>query len=158
MDWAGWAIFGFVATVALTAIMVLAQLAGVTRMDIPMMLGTIFVEDPDKARVVGFFIHLLNGQFFALFYAGAFALLGEAEWWVGALFGAFHGLAALAVIVPLLPGIHPRMSSDRAGPVLDAVLEPPGLLSLNYGRETVLVAVVAHIVYGTLLGAFLGPS
>jgi hypothetical protein len=127
-------------------------------MDIPMMLGTIFVEDPDKARVVGFFIHLLNGQFFALFYAGAFALLGEAEWWVGALFGAFHGLAALAVIVPLLPGIHPRMSSDRAGPVLDAVLEPPGLLSLNYGRETVLVAVVAHIVYGTLLGAFLGPS
>jgi hypothetical protein len=158
MDWAGWAIFGFVATVALTAIMVLAQLAGVTRMDIPMMLGTIFVEDPDKARVVGFFIHLLNGQFFALFYAGAFTLLGEAEWWVGALFGAFHGLAALAVIVPLLPGIHPRMSSDRAGPVLDAVLEPPGLLSLNYGRETVLVAVVAHIVYGTLLGAFLGPS
>ncbi len=48
-------------------------------MDIPMMLGTIFVEDPDKARVVGFFIHLVNGQFFALFYASAFALLDEAN-------------------------------------------------------------------------------
>jgi uncharacterized membrane protein YagU involved in acid resistance len=158
MDWGGWAVFGFVATLALTAIMVLAQLGGVTRMDIPMMLGTIFVEDPDKARVVGFLIHLLNGQFFALFYAGAFALMGKADWWVGALFGAFHGLAAMAVIVPLLPGVHPRMASDRAGPVLNAVLEPPGLLGLNYGRETVLVAVVAHIAYGILLGSFLGPS
>src|SRR3989337_870572 len=98
MDWAGWATFGFVATVALTTIMVAAQLAGLSRMDIPMMLGTMFVEDPDRARVVGFVIHLMNGQVFALLYAAAFALLQRATWWLGALFGAFHGLAALVLL------------------------------------------------------------
>src|SRR5437867_4424425 len=125
MDWAGWATFGFVATVVLTGIMVAAQLAGLSRMDLPMILGTMFVEDPDAARVVGFLIHLVNGQVFALVYASAFALIGAASWWLGALFGFVHGLIALAVIVPLLPGIHPRMASEREGPELRAELEPP---------------------------------
>ena len=157
MDWAGWATFGFGATVVLTAILVAAQMAGRTRMDIPMMLGTMFVEDPDRARVVGSLIHLANGQFFALFYASGFALLGQATWWLGALFGALHGVAALTLIIPVLPGIHPRMASDRTGPEKDTVLEPPGLLGLNYGRATALVTLLAHVLFGSLLGIFLTP-
>lgn len=47
MDWAGWGVFGIAATVTLTAIMVGAQLAGLSRMDIPLMLGTMFTERPD---------------------------------------------------------------------------------------------------------------
>ena len=155
MDWAGWATFGFVATVALTATMVAAQLAGLSRMDLPMMLGTMFVEDPDRARVIGFFVHLANGQLFALLYAAAFSLLERSEWWLGALFGVFHGIAALVLVVSLLPGAHPRMASERAGPELDAALEPPGFLGLNYGRETPAVTLLAHVVYGALLGSFL---
>jgi uncharacterized membrane protein YagU involved in acid resistance len=155
MDWSGWATFGFGATVALTGTMVLAQAAGLSRMDIPMMLGTMISEDPDRARVAGFIIHLVNGQLFALLYAGAFAALEMATWWLGALFGLFHGFVALLVMVPLLPGVHRRMASERSGPRLDAVLEPPGLFALNYGRETPLVTLTAHVVYGALLGAFL---
>ena len=158
MNWVGWATFGFGATVALTAIMVMAQLAGLSRMDLPLMLGTIFVGDPDRARVVGFLVHLGIGQLFALVYAGSFAALGFATWWLGALFGAFHGVAALTVGMPLLPGIHPRMASERTGARLTAVLEPPGLFALNYGRETPLVTLVAHVTYGLLLGIFLGLS
>jgi hypothetical protein len=157
MDWGGWATFGFAATVALTAILVAAQLAGRTRMDIPMMLGTIFVEDPDRARIVGSFMHLVNGQFFALFYALGFALLDMATWWLGALFGLLHGIAALTLIIPLLPGVHPRMASDRQGPDGDVELEPPGLAGLNYGGATAIVSLVAHVVYGTLLGLLLTP-
>jgi hypothetical protein len=37
------------------------------------MLGTMFVVEPDRARVAGFFIHLVNGQGFALGYAAVFA-------------------------------------------------------------------------------------
>lgn len=158
MDWQGWATFGFGATVALTAILVASQLAGLTRMDIPMMLGTMFVEDPDKARVVGFFMHLVNGQVFALFYASAFSMLGEATWWLGGLFGALHGFAALTLIVPLIPGIHPRMASQSSGPSEMNVLEPPGLFGLNYGRQTALVTLVAHVLYGAFLGTFLSPG
>lgn len=157
MDWGGWATFGFGATVGLTAILVAAQMGGLTRMDIPMMLGTVFVEDPDRARVLGALIHLVNGQFFALFYASGFALLDQATWWLGGLFGALHGIAAITLIIPLLPGIHPRMASDRAGPDHDVVLEPPGLFGLNYGRSTAVVTLGAHVVYGSLLGVLLRP-
>jgi hypothetical protein len=58
MDWAGWALFGLIATAALTAVMIAAQMAGLTRLDLPLLLGTIVTEDPDRARVAGFVIHL----------------------------------------------------------------------------------------------------
>jgi hypothetical protein len=56
----------------------------------------------------------------------------------------------------MLVGVHPRMASERAGPGSTAVLEPPGLLALNYGRQTPLVALAAHLAYGTALGLLLG--
>ena len=40
MDWAGWALFGLVATSVLTAVMIAAQMAGLTRLDLPLVLGT----------------------------------------------------------------------------------------------------------------------
>ena len=55
MDWAGWAIFGLIATAGLTVVMIGAQLAGFSRLDLPLMLGTLVVADPDRARVAGFF-------------------------------------------------------------------------------------------------------
>ena len=158
MDWSGWALFGFAATLALTVIMTAAQMGGVTRMDIPFMLGTMVSAKPDLARVAGFFLHLVSGQFFALFYAAAFDVLDRDAWWLGAGFGAFHGLVALVLIIPLLPGVHRRMASERAGPELSATLEPPGFFGLNYGRETAAVTLAAHILYGTLLAVFLTPG
>jgi hypothetical protein len=62
MDWAGWALFGLLATAILTAVMIAAQLAGWTRLDLPLLLGAIVTEDLDRARVVGFFSHGGDGQ------------------------------------------------------------------------------------------------
>jgi uncharacterized membrane protein YagU involved in acid resistance len=152
IDWTGWALFGLLATSALTAVMIGAQMAGLTRLDLPLVLGTVFTENPDRARAAGFFLHLAAGQVFALGYAATFALLGTATYWLGALLGLLHVAVALLVILPLLPGVHRRMASERAGPSSTAVLEPPGLLALNYGFQTPLVAVIAHILYGTVLG------
>jgi len=157
MDWAGWALFGLLATAILTAIMIAAQLLGWTRLDLPLLLGTIVTEDPDHARIAGFFIHLAIGKGFALAYAAGFALLDTATWWLGALFGLVHVGVALTILVPLLPGIHPRMATDRAGPASVAVLEPPGLFGLNYGAQTPAVAVLAHLAYGIALGLLLTP-
>jgi hypothetical protein len=47
------------------------------------------------------------------------------------------------------------MASERAGPASSAVLEPPGLLGLNYGAETPAVAIVAHLAFGIALGLLL---
>lgn len=155
MDWAGWALFGLVATAVLTAVMIAAQLSGLSRLDLPLLLGTVVTEDPDRARVAGFFIHLGIGQGFALGYAASFAVLDRAAWWLGGLFGMLHVAIALCVLVPIVAGVHPRMATARAGPASTAVLEPPGLLGLNYGAQTPVVTVVAHLAYGVALGALL---
>ncbi len=157
MDWGGWAVFGLLATAILTSVMTVAQLAGRTRLDLPLMLGTIVTADPDRARVVGFFVHLAVGEGFALGYAAGFALLDTATWWLGALFGLVHVAVALTILVPLLPGVHPRMASERAGLASTAALEPPGLLGLNYGAQTPAVAIVSHLAFGIALGLLLGP-
>ena len=156
MDWAGWVLFGLVATAALTVVMIGAQLTGHTRLDLPLLLGTVVTEDPDRARVAGFFIHMLIGEGFAFGYAATFALLDRATWWLGGLLGLLHAAVALTVLVPLLPGVNPRIASDRAGPASTAALEPPGLLALNYGAQTPIVAIAAHLVYGIALGVLLG--
>ena len=156
MDWLGWLTFGFVATAVLTAILVGAQLAHQTRMDLPTMLGTLFTADLDRSRFPGILLHFINGQVFALVYASAFALIGRSGWLLGAAFGLVHGLLALTLIIPALPAIHPRMASERTG-LKFAVLEPPALFAQNYGRRTVVVTLVAHAVYGAILGGFLKP-
>jgi hypothetical protein len=158
MDWAGWALFGLIATTGLTAVMITAQLAGLSRLDLPLVLGAVVTADPDRARVAGFFIHLAVGQGFASGYAATFALLHQATWWLGGLLGLLHGAVALTVLIPLLPGVHPRMASHRAGPRSTAVLEPPGLLAMNYGLQTPTVAIAAHLAYGILLGTLLEVS
>jgi hypothetical protein len=156
VDWFGWLTFGFVATAVLTAILVGAQLARQTRMDLPTMLGTFVTSELDRARFPGIVIHFAIGQVFALFYASAFALLGRSGWLLGGVFGLVHGLLALTVLIPLLPAIHPRMASERTG-LKFATLEPPALFAQNYGRRTIAVTLVAHVAYGALLGAFLKP-
>jgi hypothetical protein len=32
------------------------------------------------------------------------------------------------------------------------------MFALNYGRETPLITLAAHVIYGALLGAFLTPG
>ncbi len=155
MDWAGWAVFGLLSTALLTALMTVAQLSGMSRLDLPLILGTVVTPDPDLARAAGSVIHLVIGQCFALGYAATFALLDRASWWLGALLGLLHGVVAMTVLVPVLVGVHPRMASERAGPTSTAVLEPPGLLALNYGAQTPVVALAAHLAYGTALGLLL---
>jgi hypothetical protein len=157
MDWGGWAVFGLVATTLLTISLTGLQLLGRSRLDLPLMLGSIFVTDPDGARVAGFGVHLVVGQAFAVFYAAGFTVLDRATWWLGAVFGLLHAVVALTVLVPLLPAIHPRMASERAGPNSSATLEPPGPLALNYGIATPAVTVAAHVVYGLVLGLALQP-
>jgi hypothetical protein len=125
-------------------------------MDLPTMLGTFITADLDQARVPGILIHFGVGQVFALVYASAFALIGRSGWLLGAGFGLVHGMLALTLIIPALPSIHPRMASERTG--FDfAVLEPPALFAQNYGRRTVAVTLLAHAVYGAILGGFLKP-
>ena len=147
-------LWGFAATVVLTTLTIGAQSLGLTRIDIPFIVGSMFTPDRDRAKVIGVALHMINGWGFAIVYALFFEYLREPTWWFGALMGAVQGVFVVAVLLPLLPGVHPRMVSDSRGPEPTRLLEPPGFLATNYGRKTPLVTVLVHALYGAILGAF----
>ena len=151
-------LWGFAATVVLTALTILGQSLGLTRIDIPFILGTMFSADRDRARVFGIAMHMVNGWLFAVVYALFFENMHTATWWFGALIGAAQGLFVVVALLPVLPGLHPRMVSDFRGPEPARLLEPPGFLAQNYGRLTAPVMLVTHAVYGGVLGMFYIPS
>jgi len=146
-------IWGLVATATLTTILAAGHGLGLTRMSLPFMLGTMATRSRNAAMVCGSVLHFVGGWAFAVVYIGAFESLGRASWWIGGLGGLLHGALVLMVVMPLLPALHPRMATERHGPSPTRNLQPPGFMGLNYGRRTPLVTMVAHLVYGAILGA-----
>lgn len=147
-------LWGFAATLALTTIMSGSHGFGLTRISVPFLLGTMLTANRDRALVVGIGFHLANGWLFAAFYAALLEGMGRATWWLGAGIGVIHALFVLAVGMPLLPGLHPRMVSEYYGPTPNRRLQPPGFLALNYGKRTPIVTILAHVIYGAIIGGF----
>ncbi len=145
--------WGLVATVVMTTILYGSQGAGLSRLSLPFLMGTFFTGDRYKAGILGFLLYVLGGWVFAFFYFVLFALLGYASWWLGAIFGAVHAAFLLAVVLPLLPSVHPRMATEYDGPTAVRRLEPPGFMGLNYGQRTPLTTLIGMLAYGIILGA-----
>jgi hypothetical protein len=146
---------GLAGTLVLTTMLRAASELGLTRIDIPFLLGTAVTEDRVRAKAVGYALHFVFGLLFALAYWAIFVVVDESGVLLGALLGLVHALfAASALVNVLLPVVHPRMGTgfDAAGS--SPLLEPPGFLLLNYGRQTPVVTVFAHIVYGAIVGGF----
>jgi hypothetical protein len=145
---------GFLGTIVLTTTLRAAGELGLTRMDLPFLLGTAVSEDRVRAKVIGYALHFGFGFVFALAYWAIFAAIGESGAAVGAVLGLVHALfAGTGLVGVLLPAVHPRMGTgfDAAG---DApLLEPPGFMLVNYGRQTQVALIVAHVAYGAIVGA-----
>ena len=146
---------GFAGTLALTTILRAASELRLTRIDLPFLLGTAFTANRPRAKALGYALHFLAGLTFALIYYAIFTAIDENGWWLGAIFGLVHALfASTALVNLLLPLVHPRMGSPLTGANTTALLEPPGFLMLNYGPQTPLATIVAHIAYGAIVGGF----
>ncbi len=146
---------GFVGTIVLTSGLRVAQELGWTRMDIPLLLGTVFTDDRDRATVIGVAVHFLNGLLFALGYYAIFRAVDQAGWLFGAALGVVHGALSGGVLVTLLlPAVHPRMGTPWSDAEETPLLEPPGFLLVNYGRRTALWTLLGHVAYGAIVGGF----
>jgi hypothetical protein len=146
---------GAVGTVVLTSGLRLAQEAGWTRMDIPLLLGTVFTESRSRASAIGYLVHFVNGLLFALVYAAIFAAVGRSGWLLGLALGAVHaGFAGGALVNVILPAVHPRMGRPWTDAEETPLLEPPGFMLVNYGPRTTAVTFVLHLAYGALVGGF----
>lgn len=154
MNWGSWLLWGFASTVVLTSILSASQGMGITRMNLPYLLGTIFTPNRDRAKLLGSMVHFANGWLFSLIYVAAFHAWNQASWWLGALVGMVHAIFVLTVLMAMLPALHPRMANEQQGPSVVRQLEPPGFLALHYGVRTPLSVVLSHLIFGGILGFF----
>jgi hypothetical protein len=154
MNWGSWLLWGFASTLLLTLFSEAAQGLGLTRINVPYMLGTMFTPDRDRAQLYGFVVHLVAGWLFSLLYIFIFQSIGAAGWWRGTVLGILHGSLMLTVVMSLMPGIHPRMASEQHGPEAQNMLEPPGFLAMNYGLRTPIAVILSHAIFGAILGNF----
>ena len=154
MNWGSWLLWGFASTVVLTSILAASQGLGMTRMNLPYLLGTMFTPNRDRAKLLGSLLHFVNGWIFSLIYVAAFHAWNQASWWLGALVGLVHGTFVLTVLMAVLPSLHPRMANEQQGPTVVRQLEPPGFLALHYGVQTPLSVIASHIIFGAIIGSF----
>jgi len=154
MNVGSWMLWGFVATVVLTTALVATQELRLTRVNIPLLLGSVFTPERSRAKALGTLLHLVNGWLFSLLYVAAFQAWGKAGLWRGMAIGLVHASFVLVAGLPALPGIHPRMAHDSWGPTARRQLEPPGWLGLHYGPFTPVTILLAHLLFGAVLGAF----
>jgi hypothetical protein len=146
---------GLVGTVLLTSGLRGAQELGLTRMDLPLLLGTIFTDQRSRASTIGYAVHFVNGLLFALAYYGIFAAVGHAGWLFGAGLGVVHAIFATgALVTTLLPAVHPRMGTPWSDAEETPLLEAPGFLMANYGERTALWSLLMHVIYGAIVGGF----
>ena len=146
---------GLVGTIVLTTTLRAASELGLTRMDLPFLLGTAVTSDRARAKLIGYALHFVFGLVFALGYWVVFATTGVSGVWIGALLGLVHALfAGTALVSVVLPVVHPRMGTGFEAAGDAPLLEPPGFMLVNYGQQTQLAMIVAHVAYGAIVGAF----
>jgi hypothetical protein len=154
VDVGHWLLGGFAGTIVLTTLLAGSQGVGLTRINIPYLLGTMLTSSRDRARAIGFGLHFVMGWAIAALYVPLFEAWGGATPLKGMALGAMHAAFLLLPVMSVLPALHPRMVSEEHGPTAERQLEPPGFLALHYGFTTPLSVLIAHIVYGGLLGFF----
>ena len=147
-------IWALVATAVMTTVLQGSQQLGLSRLSLPFLFGTLVTADRGRAVLAGSVMYLAGGWVFAILYFFVFASLGRSNWWIGAGFGAVHGLFLL-VCLPAMAQVHPRIASEYDAPASVPKLEPPGFLGMHYGTRTPMTTMLAQVLYGAILGAFL---
>jgi hypothetical protein len=146
---------GFVGTLVLTTVLRAASELGLTRMDLPFLLGTAVTDDRVRAKAIGYALHFGFGLLFALAYYAIFVAIDESGVLLGALLGLVHALfAGSALVNILLPVVHRRMGTGFTAAGSAPLLEPPGFMLVNYGHQTPVATIVAHVAYGAIVGGF----
>jgi hypothetical protein len=163
MEFAFWpaVLAGFVGGLVMTAMMTMMRQAGKTKMDMALLQGAMFTDERGKARAIGLFAHLvmMSALAFGSLYAVLLAVFDVASgdaWWVGALIGLLHGILA-GMAMGMMPALHPRMRAEAGAAVggrsaHSLELDPPGLFAKNHGSATPAGIVLAHVVYGLVVG------
>lgn len=142
---------GFAASIAMTALMYVAPMMGMPKMDIATMLGTMFLASRGPAFWLGMMIHLMMGiVLFPAIYRFVLQPSSGSGTGRGVLFGLVLWAAANFMVMPMMGVIHPMVKSG--------MMPAPGFLMLNLGAMAPVGSLIGHLVYGALLGKLAGPK
>lgn len=169
-------IAGFLGGVAMTVLMNALRKAGATDMDMELLEGSMFTGDRRAAKAIGAMMHLvvMSALVIGSIYAAVYSWIDldpSNLWWAGAVMGVVHGMIA-GVAMGMMPLVHPRMDRDgplgsRATPLSssgspvrtaepEVRLRSPGLFAHRYGAITPVGVLMAHAVYGVVVGVVYG--
>jgi hypothetical protein len=143
---------GFVGTLVLTTVERAAGELKLTRMDLPFLLGTAFTDNRRRAKMYGYVLQFIGGLVFAVAYGAFFAAIGWSSVVLGMVLGIVQAaFNATVLITILLPIAHPRIGTVDTAAHETALIEPPGFMMLNYGRNSFLITLAAHAAYGAIV-------
>lgn len=147
MNIIGALVAGLVATIVMTAVMVMAPKMGMPKMDIVGTLGSMF--DKNGNRTVGLIIHLMMGMIFGIVYAALWnAGIGSAGILWGGIFGIGHWLLAGL----MMGGMGMMHAGVKAGTV-----DAPGLYMTNSGGMMAFMGgLIGHIIFGIVVALVYG--
>jgi hypothetical protein len=141
---------GIVGAIAMAVVYVGFLGLRLTSLDLVRFEGGLLARDSSPmVYIYGAFFHLALGAVLALGYRWIFQQIHSASYvgW-GALVGLAQGML-LVLLLPLLGMVNRNVRAEA---------EPePGLLGRRYGRLTPVGVVVACVVFGVWVGAFLLP-
>ena len=102
----------------MTMIMYAANMMGMVKMDMSLMLGSLLGAERNSARVAGMVVHFMMGMAFGLIYAAIWYGLGiSPTWYWGLLFGFIHGVIASAMLtmMSLMPATSQLATASGGG-------------------------------------------
>lgn len=133
---------GFIGAIIITILMYLLKIWG-QDLDIPFILGSIFVDIHNKAAVytTGIITHLLAGAGWGIFYVFTIAAMGVTpNWPAGILWGFGHGIF-VGVMMGTLAETHPYVGEDK--PIKD-----PGILGHRWSELMPYWILGLHVIFG----------
>jgi uncharacterized membrane protein YagU involved in acid resistance len=153
---------GLAGTVVMSAMMGMAASMGLTKMPaMPLVMGSMVTGDRVTATRFGAVIHylMMGTVIFGLVYAALFTALDDASVTTGAIVGVVHGLALGLIGLPMIPSVHPRVSSTPAAAGAEVItvdggqltISAPGLFGSKWGRMTPVGIVAGHLVFGVVV-------
>jgi len=142
---------GVAGSLAMLIVIYMGRAIRMTRMDLLLILGTMFVPRSTKPRIylTGLLVHLMMGAAFGLAHAGLLVWLdpttkGGANG-LGLLLGLGHGMIVGLIMPLLLTMAHPLVRNKE--------MPQPGVALSGFGSLTYIGVVMAHGVFGLVLSA-----
>ena len=141
---------GVTGAVLMTFFLLLLRAVGVSALNLELLLGSGMTHSLDgSAWLVGFGVHLCFGVLFALAYGALLLAARRSGAAAGAALGVAHAVVA-GIALPVVMSLHPLVV---AGPLVN-----PGFFAMNLGLREVAIWLLAHVLYGAVVGTLLRPS